>query len=496
MALIDNASLAQQGFPDLDPAAAHFSQDQTWMQQLVLVAKHTPVWLQQLGQRYQRPIERLDEIPDEALAELAERGFTGLWLVGVWRRSPASRKIKQLQGQSWAEASAYAVYAYEIAERLGGTQALDALRQRAANFGIRLAADMVPNHTGIDAPWVVEHPEHYLSRPENPLPDNYSFTGQDLSGDPRVQIILEDHYYDFTDAAVVFKRHDQATGEDHYIYHGNDRVGPPWNDTAQLDFLKAETRKAVIDEIINVSRHFPVVRFDAAMALARRHIQRLWYPVPEEIEAVFTRQQHGFTAEQFNTLMPEEFWREVVERIRAEAPDTMLLAEAFWFMEGYFVHSLGLHRVYNSLFMHTLREERNDDFRKAIKSNLAFDPRLLARYVNFMSTPDEYSALSQFGAGDKYFGVATLLASLPGLPMFSHGQVEGLDERYGMELSGPRLIEQPIPALIDRHQRQIAPLLRRRELFCGLDHFRFYDGHDEQGDLLEDVIAFSNRLGD
>ncbi len=39
--------------------------------------------------------------------------------------------------------------------------------------------------------------------------------------------------------------------------------------------------------------------------------------------------------------MPVEFWREVVDRVAAEAPDTLLLAEAFWLLEGYFVRTLG-----------------------------------------------------------------------------------------------------------------------------------------------------------
>ena len=59
--------------------------------------------------------------------------------------------------------------------------------------------------------------------------------------------------------------------------------------------------------------------------------------------------------------MPNEFWREVVDRVAAEAPDTLLLAEAFWLMEGYFVRTLGMHRVYNSAFMHMLRDEDNAD---------------------------------------------------------------------------------------------------------------------------------------
>ena len=44
---------------------------------------------------------------------------------------------------------------------------------------------------------------------------------------------------------------------------------------------------------------------------------------------------------------------------RRKSPDTLLLAEAFWLMEGYFVRTLGMHRVYNSAFMNMLRDEDN-----------------------------------------------------------------------------------------------------------------------------------------
>ena len=61
-----------------------------------------------------------------------------------------------------------------------------------------------------------------------------------------------------------------------YVYHGNDGTSFPWNDTAQLDFLKAEVREQVIRTILDVARRFPIIRFDAAMVLAKKHIERLW----------------------------------------------------------------------------------------------------------------------------------------------------------------------------------------------------------------------------
>ena len=74
-------------------------------------------------------------------------------------------------------------------------------------------------------------------------------------------------------------------------------------------------------------------------------------------------------------------------------------------MEGYFVRTLGMHRVYNSAFMHMIRDEDNAGYRKVIRDTLEFDPEILGRYVNFMTNPDEETAIEQFGTGDKYFGV-------------------------------------------------------------------------------------------
>ena len=106
------------------------------------------------------------------------------------------------------------------------------------------------------------------------------------------------------------------------------------------------------------------------------------------------------TRADFDRAMPGEFWREVVDRVAEEAPDTLLLAEAFWLLEGYFVRTLGMHRVYNSAFMNMLRDERNAEYRQLIRSTLEFDPQILKRYVNFMSNPDERTAIDQFGGID------------------------------------------------------------------------------------------------
>ena len=470
-----------------------YSIDKAWMPRLVLIAKNTYVWLAQLSKQYQREVNTLDQIPDEELDLLASRGFTGLWLIGLWERSKASKHIKQRMGQADAVASAYSLHSYDIADDLGGLDALSSLRSRAWERGIRLSADMVPNHMGIDSTWVAEHPDWFLSSPHSPYP-SYSFKSENLSEDLRVGIYLEDHYYDKTDASVVFQRRDLQSGKLRYIYHGNDGTSYPWNDTAQLDYTKPEVREAVIQVILHVARNFPVIRFDAAMTLAKKHIQRLWFPEPGAGGAIPSRSQYGMTKAEFDEKVPEEFWREVVDRVAVEVPDTLLLAEAFWLMEGYFVRTLGMHRVYNSAFMHMLRDEDNAKYRMTIKNTLEFDPQILKRYVNFMNNPDEKTAIEQFGKGDKYFGICTLLATLPGLPMFGHGQVEGYTEKYGMEYRHPKMQETPDEGLIQAHDLRIFPVLHRRYLFADVENFMLFDLQKPYSGLDENVFAYCNRV--
>ena len=471
-----------------------FSADTAWMPSTVLIAKSTYVWLAQLSKQYGRHIRRLDEIPDEELETLARRGLNSLWLIGVWERSRASKTIKLLCGNSDAVASAYSLFDYRIADDLGGEPAYINLRDRAYRKGIRLASDMVPNHMGIDSPWVVEHPEWFISRPQPPYPA-YSFEGPDLSSDGRVEIKIEDHYFTQTDAAVVFRRRDKSSGETRFIYHGNDGTSFPWNDTAQLDYLNPAVREQVIQTILHVARLFPVIRFDAAMTLAKRHFHRLWFPGPGSSGAIPSRAEYAMDDAQFNQIMPQEFWREVVDRVAAEVPGTLLLAEAFWLMEGYFVRTLGMHRVYNSAFMNMLRDEENAKYRSVLKNTLEFDPDIMKRYVNFMSNPDERTAIDQFGTGDKCFGVAVMMSTLPGLPMFGHGQVEGFTEKYGMEYQRPRYDETPNHWLVERHEREVAPLLKKRWLFAESNNFLLYDFFEGSGSVNENVYAYSNQNG-
>ena len=83
---------------------------------------------------------------------------------------------------------------------------------------------------------------------------------------------------------------------------------------------------------------------------------------------------------------------------------------------------------------------------------------------------------------------------MPGLPMFGHGQIEGFTEKYGMEYTKAYKDEKPSQYLVDRHWREIFPLMKKRYLFSGVENFLFYDLWQD-GVVNENVFAYSNGAG-
>ena len=234
---------------------------------------------------------------------------------------------------------------------------------------------MVPNHMGIDSRWVDRAPGLVPVAARAARSPRTRFNGAGpLDRRPRRHPSSRTTTDDTRRGRRV-QAADRQTGDERYVYHGNDGTSFPWNDTAQLDYLEPEVREAVIQTILHVARQFPVIRFDAAMVLAKRHFQRLWFPEPGHGggDPDPGRARHD-PRPSSTAAMPHEFWREVVDRVAAEVPGTLLLAEAFWLLEGYFVRTLGMHRVYNSAFMNMLRDEDNAEYRQVMRNTLEFDP--------------------------------------------------------------------------------------------------------------------------
>ncbi|MDP2808259.1 MAG: hypothetical protein Q8O74_09025, partial [bacterium] len=71
----------------------------------------------------------------------------------------------------------------------------------------------------------------------------------------------------------------------------------------------------------------------------------------------------------------------------------------------------------------------------------------------------------------------------------------GFGEKYGMEYGRSYQNETEDRELMDRHQREIFPLLKKRHLFSGVEQFAFYDAVSEQGHIHSDIFAYSNGWG-
>ena len=141
------------------------------MPRLVLIAKNSYVWLDQLSQEIQPRHHPPGPDPRRGTGPAGPLGL---------HRPVADRPVGAQPGLRRASSSCAAtptpwprpirLCAIQIADDLGGEEAYRSLRDRAWQRGIRLASDMVPNHMGIDSPWVVEHPGLVRLAGLQPLP--------------------------------------------------------------------------------------------------------------------------------------------------------------------------------------------------------------------------------------------------------------------------------------------------------------------------------------
>lgn len=247
------------------------------------------------------------------------------------------------------------------------------------------------------------------------------------------------------------------------------------NDTAQIDFFKAEAREKVILKILSTAKYFDIINFDSASALTQRCFKNLWFS-----EAGKNDSEHGYSEP------AKEFWREVIERFEKESPETLLCAEVSFETSRFFVRYLGMHRVVNLLFAEMLKNEENKKYKQVLKTILEYDPGILKRLVNVMNVSDKQSFADQFGMENKYFGIFTMMCTLPGLPMLEHSQITENEKTEDGQAS--------MTSMFERLEKEIFSLLRNRNLFSGTGNFCLYDFFSG-GELNDNVFVWSNVSG-
>lgn len=347
-------------------------------------------WLRRHEQRAGRKLT-LADIPADVWDKIQQNGFDAVWLMGVWKRSPAAEKIARSNQEILTQihaskpdfnvedvaASPYAVYDYEVDEALGGNKALAAFRKNLNDRGIQLFLDFVGNHTAIDSPAVTEHPDLFIT------------TGTNT---PHVH------------ADWFFKN-----ANAHYIAHGRDPYFAPWTDTAQLNYFNPKTREFMTKKLLQVAAMCDGVRCDMAM-LSLNKVQRdTWW---EFIGGDLPR---------------EEFWTQALNAVRAEHPEFVFIAEVYWGLE-WDIQELGFDYTYDKVLYDRLRFANADSIRGHLRAEHLFQMRSL----RFIANHDEEEPLKAFGR-EKSLAAATIIATLPGARLFHLFQLLGRPARLPLQ---------------------------------------------------------------
>ena len=411
---------------------------------------NTRVWLTQLSRELGRPAT-LDDVPDEALDRFASLGFDWIWLLSVWQTGAAGQRISRAS-REWRKefedtlpdlreddigGSGFAITGYTVHGALGGRAALERLRDRLRQRGLRLMLDFVPNHMGTDHPWIAEHPDYFVRGSDLDLarsPRNYGRIPTDCGA--QVLAFGRDPYFD------------------------------GWPDTLQLDYANPATQSAMLRELMNVSEQCDGVRCDMAMLI-----------LPEVFERTWGRR-------------PEPFWPKAIESIKRRYPGFLFMAEVYWDLE-WTMQQQGFDYAYDKRLYDRLREGHP----RPVRDHLRAEPAYQDRLARFLENHDEPRAAAVFPS-DKHQAAAIVSFLSPGLRLFHQGQLEGRLRRISPHLV--RAPDEPVNRALRAFYEGLLEILRRPVLRQGdwrlLECVPAWEGNPSHEALI--AYAWQNASGD
>jgi hypothetical protein len=319
----------------------------------------------------------LDDLTYDFLDNLVENGFTWLYLLGIWPTGPLSRQLsladeplKQYLSSVLPDftdadicGSPLAPAAYSVPDDLGGDMALAELRSRAQSCGLSLMLDFIPNHVGLDHPWAQEHPEYFV------LGNEYLLRQQ-----PDAYIKLH---------GKVFA-------------HGRDPFFAPWRNTLQLDYSNPTCQEAMMATASGIAARCDGLRCDEAMLL-----------LPDVFQSTWGRQM-------------QPFWRRCLDRVRAEHPGTIFMAEVYWNRE-YELQQVGFDFTYDKILYDRLLSDDAESIRAHLRASLDYQ----SHCVRFLENDDEQRAAARFPFPDHHRGALFITGMAPGMLLCHHGQEDG-----------------------------------------------------------------------
>jgi hypothetical protein len=348
----------------------------------ILYEINTRCWLRELSDAAKRAIT-LADVPETEFKHWSRRGFTHLWLMGVWTSGPICRAMALKEPNlirayneiipGWREedvgGSPYAIGDYTVPPALGDEAGLKAFRERLHAHGLKLILDFVPNHLGLDHAWLREHPDLFV---QSPVEVPGTFAQETVAG---IRWL--------------------ANGKDPYFF--------PWNDTVQLDYRRDATRAAMRDLLLSVADRCDGVRCDMAMLLLNDVFPKTWENFPYDAETT-----------------DREFWPDAIAAVKQAHPKFLFLAEVYWDLEERMLEQ-GFDytydkRLYDELFW------RNGS---GAQARVLGQPReTLARGAHFLENHDEPRIAAQLTPAEQR-AAALVILGLPGLRFLHEGQLTG-----------------------------------------------------------------------
>ena len=375
--------------------------DVEWPRNPKIYEINTWPWLHSLSEKNNSSIT-LNNIPEEIFKQELKL-FDAVWLMGVWERSPASKRIAlehpDLQNEYHRAlsdfrdedviGSPYSVYYYHVDKNIGGIEGLKEVRKQLTERGIRLILDYVPNHVSIDSLWTLE---------------------KNLFIEGTVDDLIS-HAYDFFSIS------------DKVYAHGKDPNFPAWTDTIQINAFSKEARQKSLNTLLQIAELCDGVRCDMAMLMTNDVFKRTWGdkvgPKPET-----------------------EFWEEIIPIVKERFPNFLFIAEVYWDME-WALQQQGFDFCYDK----RLYERLIHGNAQTIKTHLNAEWDYQSKLVRFIENHDERRAISVFGE-ERSRAAAIIALTLPGARLIHEGQMYGYKIKLPVQL-GRRESEEINKSLLD-----------------------------------------------
>jgi hypothetical protein len=345
-------------------------------------------WLHHLSEKYNIPIT-LKSIPKDFFTKEI-KVFDAIWLMGVWERSPAARRIalerEDLQieyhkalhdfGESDVVGSPYSIHYYHIDSHLGGIEGIKQIHKQLEENGIRLILDFVANHVAIDHMWTLEKSDVFI---KGTLTD-----------------LMQKPFEFFSEGETVYA-------------HGKDPNFPSWTDTVQINAFSKEARRKAINTLLGIAELCDGVRCDMAMLVTNEVFSKTW-------------------GEKAGNPLDRQFWSEVISAVKKKYPNFLFMAEVYWDMEWELMQQ-GFDYCYDKKLYDRLAYENAQKIKEYLKAELDYQRKL----VRFIENHDEERAIVKFGE-NKSQAAALIALTLPGAKLIYEGQIRGFKLKLPLQL--------------------------------------------------------------